>query len=261
MGHPVSFDIEVFPGMGSYVCGEETALLEAIEGFRGDVRPRPPYPVENGIDGCPTVVNNVETLLNIPWIVARGGDSYRSRGTRACPGTKALCLNHGFTRPGIVEVILGTSLRSVIEDEAGGPHTGDLMAVLLGGPMGSVVPPSRWDVPVCYQAMAEQGIQLGHGGIVAVPANADGRALLLHWLEFMQHESCGKCVPCRVGSQRALSLAKGGGAAIAPVLDRLLDVISSASLCAFGQRMPAPVRELVALFGDGVFDAERGGDG
>ncbi|WP_437631134.1 NADH-ubiquinone oxidoreductase-F iron-sulfur binding region domain-containing protein [Sorangium sp. So ce854] len=261
MGHPVRFDVEVFPGMGSYVCGEETALLGAIEGFRGDVRPRPPYPVESGLDGCPTLVNNVETLVNIPWIIARGGDAYRALGTRACPGTKALCLNHGFARPGIVEIALGMSLRRVIEEEAGGPRAGELIAVLLGGPMGSVVPPSRWDVPVCYQAMAERGIQLGHGGLVAVPADADGRALLLHWLEFMQRESCGKCVPCRVGSQRALTLAQGGGAASAPALERLLDVISAASLCAFGQLMPVPVRELVALFGDGVFGAERGGDG
>ncbi|MEW6582070.1 MAG: NADH-ubiquinone oxidoreductase-F iron-sulfur binding region domain-containing protein [Actinomycetota bacterium] len=245
LGHGPAFDITVVQGMGSYVCGEETALLNAIEGFRGDVRPRPPYPVDHGLHGRPTVVNNVETLVNVPWIVAHGPDAYRALGTAASPGTKALCLNAGFARPGIVEVELGTPLHTVL-GEGGGAD--GLRAVLVGGPMGSVVTPRDWDVPVCHAAMRDRGIELGHGGIVALPATADLRALLDHWLAFMAEESCGRCVPCRIGSRRLLETVRGGGLDTGRAgLDRLLDVVAQASLCAFGQRIPTPVRELIAL--------------
>jgi NADH:ubiquinone oxidoreductase subunit F (NADH-binding) len=244
LGSGFRFDLVVFPGMGSYVCGEETALLAAIEGFRAEARPRPPYPVESGLYGRPTVVNNVETLVNVPWIVANGPDAYRALGTEASPGTKALSLNAGFARPGIVEVELGTPLSAVLE-EAGGAD--DLVAVLMGGPMGSVVRPRDWDVPLCHEAMAERGVELGHGGIVALPRDADLRALLLHWLTFMAEESCGRCVPCRIGSRRLLEIARAGGPGARASLDRLLDVVSQGSLCAFGQRIPVPVGELLDL--------------
>lgn len=250
MGSGFAFDVTVFPGMGSYVCGEETALLNAIEGFRGEVRLRPPYPVERGLHGCPTVVNNVETLVDIPWIVEHGAEAYRARGTPACPGTKALCLNHGFARPGIVEVEFGTSLRAVIEGAGGGGRDGaPLAAVLLGGPMGSVLAPDAWDVPVCYSAMADRGIGLGHGGLVAVPEGADFGALLVHWLEFMRDESCGRCVPCRVGSRVALEAARRPpDAERDATLRRLFDVMAQGSLCAFGQEMPGPMRALLDRF-------------
>lgn len=248
-GSYLSFDVEVFPGLGSYVCGEETALLSAIEGFRGDVRLKPPYPVERGLFGHPTVVDNVETLVQIPWIVARGWSAYRALGTQACPGTKALCFNRGFARPGIVEVELGMPLSRAIEDEAGGAADGaPLDAVLLGGPMGSVVPRERWkDLPICYAAMRAKGVELGHGGIIALPAGADLRALIVHWLEFMQRESCGKCVPCRIGSDCALEIARVGDGGLGRLLP-LLDVVSQTSLCAFGQRMPVPIRELITRY-------------
>lgn len=253
-GTDFAFEISVFPGMGSYVCGEETALLNAIEGFRGEVRLRPPYPAVEGLYGKPTVVNNVETLVNVPAILSLGPEVYAALGTQTSSGTKALCLNHGFARPGIVEVEFGVSLRAVIEEAGGGAGGRRLEAVLVGGPMGSVVLPDQWDVPVCYTGMAERGIQLGHGGLVAVPEGTDFRILLLHWLEFMREESCGKCVPCRLGSHRAHELlrdsADGG---TRPELERLLEVIGEGSLCAFGQLMPQPMRQLIDHFGKRIF--------
>jgi NADH-quinone oxidoreductase subunit F len=221
------------------VCGEETALLNAIEGRRGEVRLRPPYPSEHGLFGRPTVVNNVETLVNVPWIVARGSQAYRALGTHASPGTKVICLDHGFARPGLVEVEFGTKLRHVIETLAGGGAGGrPLAAVVFGGPMGSVLAPERWDEPIAYGP----GSRMGHAGLVAVSADADLTALLRHWLEFMAAESCGKCVPCALGSRRALELQ-----AEPERLRELLALISDTSLCGFGQLLPGPVLDLLAL--------------
>jgi NADH:ubiquinone oxidoreductase subunit F (NADH-binding) len=248
---PFDLDVTLFPGLGSYVCGEETAMLAAIEGRRGEVSPRPPYPAVSGLHGKPTVIDNVETLVNVPWIVTRGSERYAALGTAASSGTKALCLNRGFERPGIVEVEFGTPLREVVEVAAGGGRDGErLAAVLLGGPMGSCVPPGRWDVPICYGAMAAQGIDLGHGGLVALPESADFAGLLRHWLRFMRDESCGKCVPCAMGSRRAVEIAERLDEASLDRLRSLCDVVGAASLCAFGQFLPRPIRELVDLFGE-----------
>lgn len=249
---PFTFDVRVVTGLGSYVCGEETAMLNAIEGRRGEVRPRPPYPAEQGLYGRPTLVDNVETLVNIPWIVRHGPTAYRAMGTAACPGTKALCLNHGFAQPGIVEIEFGVSLRHVIEHLAGGPAAGrGLDAVLLGGPMGSLVLPRDWDVPVCLDAMSKRGVRLGHGGLVALPHGTDYVALLRHMLEFMADESCGKCVPCRIGTQRACEVVERGGltADAAPMLAQIFELMERASLCGFGRETPGPVRQLIESFG------------
>lgn len=242
--------------MGSYVCGEETAMLNAIEGLRGEVRLRPPYPVVEGLFGKPTVVDNVETLVNVPWILEHGSAEYAALGTKASPGTKALCLNHGFANPGILEIEFGRSLRDVIERDAGGAvHGKKLEAVLIGGPMGSVALPSQWDVPICYAAMAQQSLNLGHGGLLAVPEGTNIRALFLHWIEFMAEESCGKCVPCRLGSRRALEFAQTAGAANSlPQLERLFEVMAQGSLCAFGQQMPGPMSQMLKYFGDRVLE-------
>ncbi len=241
----------IVPGMGSYVCGEETAMLNAIEGVRGEVRLRPPYPVVEGLYGKPTVVDNVETLVNVPWILEHGPSEYAALGTKASPGTKALCLNHGFANPGILEIEFGRSLRDVIErDAGGGAHGQRLEAVLIGGPMGSVALPSQWDIPICYQTMAQGNLNLGHGGLVAVPEGTNIRALFLHWLEFMAEESCGKCVPCRLGSRQALEVAQTAGASQSlPQLEVLFDVMAHGSLCAFGQQMPGPMSEMLKYFG------------
>lgn len=252
------FEVLVFRGLGGYVCGEETALLNTLEGRRGEVRLRPPYPVEAGLFGWPTLVQNVETLASVPWIVARGGDAFAALGTRASAGTKALCLNAGFPQPGIVEVPFGISLRHVLEEIGGLALGGDAApALLLGGPMGSLLLAHECDVPICYGAMADRGIRLGHGGVVALPPGTDLRALLLHHLSFMMEESCGKCVPCRVGSRVARDLVRdGSGPGAEAELAALLEMVESASLCGFGQGMPGPMKRMLALAGAGLFGQE-----
>jgi NADH:ubiquinone oxidoreductase subunit F (NADH-binding) len=237
------------------VCGEETALLAAVEGLRGEARPRPPYPAARGLHGLPTVVNNVETLVNVPAILEIGPDAYAALGSERSRGTKALCLNRGFARPGIVEVEFGTPLSAVIEAAGGGAVP--LAAVLLGGPMGSLLAPDAWDVPVCYGAMAERGIRLGHGGLVAIPEDASPAFLLRHLLAFAAQESCGRCVPCALGTARAGALAREGPAARARIA-RLLELMEQASLCGFGQLVPGPIRELLERFGDAALAVDAG---
>ncbi|MFO0828771.1 MAG: NADH-ubiquinone oxidoreductase-F iron-sulfur binding region domain-containing protein [Phycisphaerales bacterium] len=254
LGRGRPFHVEVVCGMGSYVCGEETALLSAIEGQRGEVWPRPPYPVSEGLFGKPTVVSNVETLANLPWIMRHGAAAFAAMGTPESRGTKAICLNRGFARPGIVEVDFGISLREVIDRLGGGGADGaELEAVLIGGPMGSIVTPDEWDVPVCFTAMAKRGINLGHGGLVAIPKPADWRAILRHLLTFMRDESCGKCVPCRLGSARAHELATSGiSEGTLPEIDRILALMREASLCAFGRETVGPVKTILTKFLDRV---------
>ena len=167
LGSSFGFDVRVASGAGSYVCGEETALLSALEGRRGEVRLRPPYPTRSGLEGRPTLVDNVETLVNVPWIAREGAERFRAIGSAESPGTLGLCLNAGFAEPGLVEIELGTSLGRVIERAGGDAER--LAAVLLGGPMGSVLLPDEWDVPLCYTELRSRGIELGHGGLVAVP--------------------------------------------------------------------------------------------
>ena len=246
LGSQLEFEISVFPAMGSYVCGEATAMINAIEGLRGEVRVRPPHMTEKGLYGQPTVVNNVETLVNIPYIIQQGAKAYAALGTEASSGTKAICLNHGFARPGVVEVEFGTSLADVITEAGGSVDGKPLEAVILGGPMGSILTPQQWDVPICYGAMTEQGIDLGHGGLVALPQGTDFRALLEHWLQFMKDESCGKCTPCRLGSQKAWNLVKNAEqiSDFKAQLERLFEVMEQASFCAFGEYMPKPMRQI-----------------
>ncbi len=249
------FEISIFPGMGSYVCGEETAMLNAIEGLRGEVQIRPPYPTQEGLYGKPTVVDNVETLVNIAPILDKGAEAYSALGTRDSSGTKAMCLNHGFARPGIVEVEFGTTLRELIEEAGGSANGKPLEAVILGGPMGSLLLPEQWDVPICYELMAQQGIELGHGSLVALPEGTDYRALLEHWLKFMRDESCGKCVPCSLGSQKAWHLVRDRihQPECRSQLERLFEVMEQGSLCAFGQYMPEAMRQMIQYFGDRIF--------
>ncbi|MBM4221672.1 MAG: hypothetical protein FJ170_06980, partial [Gammaproteobacteria bacterium] len=248
-GSGFSFEVRVVTGHGSYVCGEETALINAVEGRRGEVRVRPPYPAVQGLHGQPTVVNNIETLVNIPWIIERGAAAFRKLGTPDSPGTKAFCLNRGFARPGIVEAEFGLSLRELVEAHGGGGRDGQPLAgIVLGGPMGSVLLPDEWDVRLSYLELAGRGIQSGHGGVVALPSGTDWRRLMIHFLEFMVAESCGKCVPCRLGSAEALALARQADTGEAHAkLRALLDLIATTSLCGFGQSLPVPVERLRVL--------------
>jgi NADH:ubiquinone oxidoreductase subunit F (NADH-binding) len=256
LGAGFQLEIRVVAGQGSYVCGEETALLNAIEGHRGEVRVRPPFPAEKGLWGCPTVVNNIETLVNVPWIVARGPDAFRALGTADSPGTKAFCLSAGFRHPGVVEAPYGISLDRLIRDLGGGGADGELAGVSLGGPMGSILLPGEWDVAVDYPTLAARGLRLGHGGLVALPAGTDWADLLVHWAGFMARESCGKCVPCRLGSARAERLARQlleerglrkQGSSASQELQALLELVAATSLCGFGQGIPGPMETLRAL--------------
>lgn len=212
----------------------------------------PPYPAEVGLYGKPTVVNNVETLSNIPFIALNGGEAYAFYGTHATKGTKALCLNHGFENPGLVEVEFGITFREVIEEIGGGGRDGEpLAAVLVGGPMGTLLQPQDWDYPICHEVLNRHGIELGHGGFVAVPESADFRDLLVHFTEFMIRESCGKCAPCRLGSQAFLKAIEEHR----PIsdLEEMLDAIEAGSLCSFGQFVPGPLRALLSNFSDRIF--------
>lgn len=239
------FHVSVLPAMGSYVCGESSAMLNALEGLRGEVRLQPPYPVQCGIDDHPTVVNNVETLVNVPWIMTHGSDAYTNLGTTATSGTKVMCLDNGFTHPCAVEVEFGTTLRQVIELGMGDASS-EIEAVFLGGPMGTIVPCDEWDTPICYKAMAKRGITLGHGGMVALPVGYDRLKLLKHLLRFMANESCGKCAPCSNGSARALGACETEGESIDyTALHELLEAIAQTSLCAFGQFTPQPMLQLI----------------
>ncbi len=265
LGYDFSFDARVVSGKGSYVCGEETALLNAIEGRRGEVRVRPPYPAERGLYGRPTVVNNIETLVNIPWIVREGADAYRRLGTAGSPGTKAFCFNRGFSQPGVVEAEFGINLQELIETHAGGaPDGAGLAAIVLGGPMGSVLTPAEWDVDLDDEALTRRGIRLGHGGIVAIPASVDLRDVLLHWVEFMTAESCGKCAPCGLGSRQALELVRrlcGSPAATEQLTDELtalMRTIEAASLCGFGRGIARPITIVAGLARDRAVTAGNG---
>jgi len=226
------FQVEVFSGAGSYVCGEETAMLRAIEGLRGEPSPKPPYPATHGLHGKPTVIQNVETLAVARAIVAGEGSG----------GTKVASVSGAVRRPGLVEFALGTTLREVLEAGAGGASRPWKMAV-VGGPMGAVVPAERFDVELDYRSLPG----LGHAGIVVLDAQVSARALAEHLFAFAVAESCGSCTPCRVGT------SKLAGARDAAALERLFGTLEIGSLCGFGQGVPRPLRDLLAAFPGEMF--------
>jgi NADH:ubiquinone oxidoreductase subunit F (NADH-binding) len=229
-----AFDVELACGAGSYVCGEETALLRSIEGLRGEPRPKPPYPTESGLFGKPTVVQNVETLTVVPWAV---------RNARPT-GTKAVSLSGAVARPGVVEVPLGMPLRRVLDQAGGGPRAGTRWRMaLIGGPMGRVLPERLFDRAISYEALPG----LGHAGIVVLDELVTPRALAEHLFAFARAESCGACTPCRVGTARLERMSD------ARSLRRLLDTLEAGSLCGFGQGVPRPLHDLLEHFGDEVF--------
>ncbi len=229
-------EIGVVVGAGSYVAGEETALLRSIEGLRAEPSPKPPYPARAGLYGLPTIVHNVETLSVVPWVVRSG--------RRA--DTKAVCLAGAVARPGVVEVDLGTSLRRVLEEGGGGPAQGCTWKMaLVGGPLGRVVGVEDFDVALSFEALAG----MGHAGVVVFDRTVSPRALAEHLFAFACSESCGTCAPCRIGSSQ---LASRGSAAD---LERLMGTMEAGSLCGFGQGVPRPIRDLLRLYGDEVLGA------
>ncbi|WP_137991114.1 NADH-ubiquinone oxidoreductase-F iron-sulfur binding region domain-containing protein [Streptomyces vilmorinianum] len=249
--------VDLAEGAGSYVAGEETALIARLEGARGCARPRPPYPTDRGLWDAPTVVNNVETLASVPWIVRHGGAAYAGRGTPAETGTKLVCLSERFARPGAYEVELGTPVREIVTGFGGGLKNGaDLVTLQIGGPLGGFLAGNALDVPLTAEALAARGAALGHAGMVAFDADTDPRELLRHIWEFAAEESCGACSPCRVGTRRGLELAADRGAPGEPY-EKLARLMGEASLCAFGRRVPAAVRSLARAYGPDLAGWDR----
>ncbi|MGI9557209.1 MAG: NAD(P)H-dependent oxidoreductase subunit E [Solirubrobacterales bacterium] len=253
-GSGIEFVVEVFEGAGSYVAGEETALLHSIEGLRGSVSVRPPYPTERGLHGNPTVVNNVETLCAIPWIVARGGEAYARLGHEESAGTKVVSLNERFRRPGAYEVELGTPVRDICERLGGWVVGGrELRSLQVGGPLGGFLRPDQLDVPLGFEPLAELGVDLGHGSLIAIDEMVAGRDLLRHAWGFAAAESCGACAPCRIGTRRGLEAAAQLDDEKAPLpewYDALLETMERGSLCAFGASVPQATRSLASCYPD-----------
>ncbi|MDX3633402.1 NADH-ubiquinone oxidoreductase-F iron-sulfur binding region domain-containing protein [Streptomyces europaeiscabiei] len=249
-GTATALDVEVVKGAGSYVAGEETALIASLEGGRGCARPRPPYPTQRGLWDAPTVVNNVETLAAVPWIVSRGGEAYARRGVLDETGTKLVCLSERFARPGAYEVELGTPVSRIVTELGGGLKSGAELAVLqVGGPLGGFLTPDALDVPLTAADLDARGAALGHAGLVAFDQRVAPEDVMRHIWEFAAAESCGACSPCRVGSRRGMELA-AAGAPPAEEWQRLSRVLAEASLCAFGRRIPPAVRSLARAYGD-----------
>ena len=253
-GSNTTIDIWVHRGAGAYICGEETALLESLEGKRGVVRARPPYPAQSGLYGRPTIVSNVLTFATIPNILSRGGAWHAALGTEQSRGTMALQLGGRVKHPGLVEVPFGLSLHQVLEQFGGGMAPGSrFKAVQVGGPLGSLFPASQMDIPICYDAFAKAGAVLGHGGIVVYDHETDMVDLARHFMAFTADESCGKCTPCRIGSVRGreiLERIQAGSGTIEDLslLHDLGDTMKVASLCALGGRAPYPVLTAIEHF-------------
>jgi NADH:ubiquinone oxidoreductase subunit F (NADH-binding)/NADH:ubiquinone oxidoreductase subunit E len=249
LGTGFSFDITVVEGAGSYVVGEETALLACLQGLRGTVSARPPFPAQRGVHGMPTVVNNVETLCNIPFIAFHGAGAYRALSPDATPGSKLVCFNERFRRPGVYEVSFGMTVRELCEDLAGGLIGGRaIKAVQIGGPLGGILPASLLDTPFDFEPLAAVGCMVGHGGILAFDDQTDMRSVARHLLRFGAHESCGKCFPCRIGLKRAHEMFAADELVDRAGLEALLETLELGSLCAHGGGMPAPIRSLLAHF-------------
>src|SRR5581483_893161 len=245
------FDVTVLEGAGSYVVGEETALLACIEGRRGTVSARPPFPAVRGLYGMPTVVNNVETLCNIPFIARHGADAYRALSPGATSGSKLVCFNERFARPGVYEVSFGMTVRELCFEVAGGIRDGgSLKAVQIGGPLGGILPASLLDTEFDFDQLAAVGCMVGHGGILGFDELTDMRALATHLLHFGAHESCGKCFPCRIGLKRAHEQFASGAAIDRARFEALLETLEVGSLCAHGGGLPAPLRSLLEHFPD-----------
>ena len=251
-GSGFAFDITIVEGAGSYVVGEETALLACLQGLRGTVSARPPFPAQRGLHGLPTVVNNVETLCNIPLVARAGAADYAALSPESpTSGTKLVCFNERFARPGVYEVAFGTTVRELCEDVAGGlidDHA--IKALQIGGPLGGILPASQLDTPFDFEELDAVGCMLGHGGIVAFDESTDMRALATHLLHFGAAESCGKCFPCRIGLRRAHEMFAGEAPVDRARLEALLETLELGSLCAHGGAMPAPLRSLLAHFAE-----------
>ena len=241
LGAGRSFDIEVHVGGGSYLCGEETALIRSLEGKRPEAMARPPYATEHGLFGRPTVINNIETLANVPWIVEHGSENYRFLGFSKSRGTKVVSLNSLFRRPGLYEIEFGVTVRHIVEELGGGLRDGaKFKGVISGGPLAGIIPPHLLDTPFGFEELRAIGASVGHGGIVAFDEHTSIAALLQHVFAFGAYESCGKCTPCRLGSRRVervfTDIVTDGAANYwdAQECEKIIAALKWTSLCGLG---------------------------
>jgi len=250
------FDLELRIGAAAYICGEETSMLESLEGKRGEVRVRPPLPAIEGLFGKPTVVNNVISLASVPIILANGAAYYRDYGMGRSRGTLPIQLAGNVKRGGLVEKAFGITLRELLYDYGGGSASGrPIRAVQVGGPLGAYLPESQFDTPIDYESFDAIGALLGHGGIVAFDDTVDMAAMAQYAMEFCAHESCGKCTPCRIGSTRGAEIFEGirqgrdreAGLAL---IGELCETMLHGSLCGLGGLTPYPVRSAIKYFAE-----------
>ena len=254
LGTGFNFDLEVRQGAGAFVCGEETALIASIEGRRGEPRPRPPFPSVKGLWNKPTSNNNVETYANVPQIILRGPEWYSSMGTAKAKGTKTFALAGDVKHTGLIEVPLGITLREVIYDVGGGiKNDKEFKAIQTGGPMGGCLPKEYLDIPVDYESLTQAGSMMGSGGLVVMDEDTCMVDIARFFMAFTQDESCGKCVPCRIGTRRILDILNRicEGKGVPEDLDRLDELCSEiriASLCGLGQGAPTPIISTLRYF-------------
>ena len=251
-GSGFNFDFKVIQAQGAYICGEETALINSLEGKRPEVRTRPPYPTQEGLFNKPTVVNNVETQAAVHYILEKGGDHYASIGTERSSGTKLVSLDSFFNNPGIYEVDMGTPLSTVVNDLGGG-FKEPVKAMQIGGPLGGLVPTSKIDsLTLDFESFGNEGFLLGHASVVCVPESFPIVKFIEHLFDFASFESCGKCFPCRLGTKRGHEMftnAIEGKSKIDPeLLDDLLHTLETGSLCAHGGGIPLPIQNALQYF-------------
>jgi NADH-quinone oxidoreductase subunit F len=247
LGTDFDFDISIREGAGAFVCGEETALIQSIEGERGSPKVRPPFPAQKGLWGCPTVINNVETFANIPWILRHGAAAFASLGTEKSKGTKVFSLAGKVRHGGLVEVPMGITLREILEDIGGGSSTANpIKAVQTGGPSGGCIPANLFGTRIDYEELAQLGAIMGSGGMIVLDDTACMVDFARYFLSFTSKESCGKCAPCRLGTQRLLEIltriTEGQGTeADLETLEAFAASVKATSLCGLGQTAPNPI--------------------
>jgi NADH-quinone oxidoreductase subunit F/NADP-reducing hydrogenase subunit HndC len=256
LGSGFDFDLEIFHGAGAFVCGEETALITSIEGNRGMPRSRPPYPANSGLYGKPTLLNNVKTYANIPWIIREGSEWFAGIGTEDSKGTAVFALTGKIANSGLIEVPMGVTLREIIYEIGGGVLGGkEFKAVQTGGPSGGCLPKSFLDTPVDYDSLTEAGSMMGSGGMVVMDEDTCMVDVARYFLEFTEMESCGKCVPCRLGTKEMLTILEDivqgyGKPGDIDRLEELAKGVKSGSLCGLGQTAPNPVLTTLRYFRD-----------
>ncbi len=251
---PFQFQVAVRLGAGAFVCGEETALMASIEGRLGRPRPRPPFPAESGLWGYPTLINNVETFANVSPIIRNGSRWFAEIGTEKSKGTKVFALAGRIRNTGLIEIPMGTALRDIVFDIGGGiPEGRKFKAIQTGGPSGGCIPQAHLEMPVDYESLVKVGSIMGSGGMIVMDESSCMVDVAKFFMEFCMSESCGKCVPCRVGTSQIYNLLhritrQGGTAADIPLLEELCDLVKSTSLCGLGQTAPNPVLSTLRYF-------------